>query len=109
MKKTIKIEILLELPEDVDISFITPKIKQTYHNPENAVDRQVDGMDSQIRLTLSVQEVAKMLGISETTIYAMVRLNEIPHKKVRGRILFHRPSIERWLQNKEEYSDPLED
>lgn len=49
------------------------------------------------KITLSVDEVAKLLGLGKTTIYTMARQNEIPHKKVRGRILFHRQTIESWL------------
>lgn len=49
------------------------------------------------RLTLSVDEVANALGISKTTVYTMARQKEIPHTKVRGRILFHKPTIEHWL------------
>ncbi|UNT57890.1 helix-turn-helix domain-containing protein [Lysinibacillus capsici] len=50
-------------------------------------------------MTMSVDELAEELQISNTTIYTMVRRNEIPHKKVRGRILFHRATIEEWLMN----------
>lgn len=50
------------------------------------------------KITLTVNEVAALLGVSLTTIYTMARLNEIPHKRVRGKILFHRGSIEEWLK-----------
>lgn len=49
------------------------------------------------KLTMSVDEIANELGVSNTTVYTMVRHKEIPHTKVRGRILFHRPTIEHWL------------
>lgn len=49
------------------------------------------------KITLTVEEVSGLIGVGKTTIYAMVRQNEIPHKKVRGKILFHRPTIENWL------------
>lgn len=49
------------------------------------------------RITLTVNEVAELLGVSVTTIYVMVRNNEIPHKKLRGKITFHRETIEKWL------------
>lgn len=49
------------------------------------------------KITLSVNEVAELIGVSITTIYTMVRQNEIPHKRVRGRIVFHRETIEKWL------------
>lgn len=49
------------------------------------------------KITMTVEEVSGFIGVGKTTIYAMVRQNEIPHKKVRGKILFHRPTIENWL------------
>lgn len=51
------------------------------------------------KITLTVNEVAELIGVSTSTVYTMTRLNEIPHKKVRGRILFHRKTIEQWLTN----------
>ena len=56
------------------------------------------------KLTLSVEEIAEALGVSRTTIYTMARQKEIPHKKVRGRILFHKPTIEHWLISNTEAS-----
>lgn len=51
------------------------------------------------KITLTVNEAAELIGVSTTTIYTMARLGEIPHVRVRGRILFHRDSIEAWLRN----------
>jgi len=60
------------------------------------------------KFTLSVEEVANALGVSKTTIYSMARQKEIPHTKVRGRILFHRPTIEHWLINNTEGGESIE-
>ncbi len=49
------------------------------------------------KITLTVNEAAKLIGVSTTTIYTMARLGEIPHVRVRGRILFHRETFEKWL------------
>ncbi|MEV9641728.1 helix-turn-helix domain-containing protein [Mammaliicoccus sciuri] len=54
------------------------------------------------KITLTVNEVAALIGVGNTTIYTMVRQGEIPHKKVRGRILFHRGTIEKWVSGEEE-------
>lgn len=54
------------------------------------------------KITLTVNEVAELLGVGLTTIYTMARQDEIPHKKVRGRILFHRQTVENWLMGKDE-------
>lgn len=50
------------------------------------------------RITLTVSEAAEMIGVSQTTVYAMAREGQIPHARVRGRILFHREVIESWLR-----------
>lgn len=51
------------------------------------------------KVTLTVKEVAELLGVSLTTVYSMTRMSEIPHVRIRGKILFHRPTIETWLMN----------
>ena len=48
-------------------------------------------------ITLTVSEVAFLIGVSNMTIYTMVKLNEIPYTRVRNKILFYRPTIENWL------------
>jgi len=49
------------------------------------------------KITLTVKETASMIGVSTATIYTMARGNEIPHVRVRNRILFHKQTIESWL------------
>lgn len=101
--KTIKIEIILELPEDIDINIVKPKInpinsKLTESTIENIKVAEIDPSNNQ-KMTLTTLELSELIGISPSTIYTMARQNEIPHKKVRGRVLFHKPTIERWLSN----------
>lgn len=50
------------------------------------------------KITLEVKEVAELLGISQTTVYNMVRAKQIPHIKARGKILFNRAVIEAWTR-----------
>lgn len=50
------------------------------------------------KLTLSVNETAELVGVSTGTIYTMARENQLPHIRVRGRILFHRDMIEKWMR-----------
>lgn len=50
------------------------------------------------KITLDTIEVANLLGVSRTTIYTMARENQIPHIKVRGKILFNREVIEAWTR-----------
>lgn len=49
------------------------------------------------KITLTVKEVAILLGVSHATVYTMAKENQIPCKKLRGRIIFHRVTIEKWL------------
>lgn len=54
------------------------------------------------RQTLTVKEVATYLGVHQDTIYAMVRKKEIPHVKLRNRILFTKVAIDGWLREQED-------
>lgn len=50
------------------------------------------------KFVLSVSNVAEMLGVSNNTVYVMVRNNEIPHFKARGRVLFNIEVLEAWTR-----------
>ncbi|MFC5532265.1 helix-turn-helix domain-containing protein [Cohnella yongneupensis] len=47
--------------------------------------------------TLTVIEVADLLGVSTTTIYALVRERTIPFFRIRNRIFFRLESINDWI------------
>lgn len=51
------------------------------------------------KITLSVKEVATLLGVTTTTVYTLVREKQVPHARIRGSIVFHRQTIEQWLIN----------
>jgi excisionase family DNA binding protein len=53
------------------------------------------------RNTLTVQEVAEYLGVHPDTIYTMVRKKEIPHFRLRRRILFSLETINSWIRQQE--------
>jgi len=50
------------------------------------------------KITMTPLEVSQLLGVSRATIYTMVRENEIPHFKIRGKILFNRNKIIAWTK-----------
>ncbi|AZN39550.1 helix-turn-helix domain-containing protein [Paenibacillus albus] len=50
------------------------------------------------KLTLTVNEISELLGVSTDCIYAMVREKQIPHIRIRRRILFYQESIKDWLK-----------
>ncbi|MBU9711111.1 helix-turn-helix domain-containing protein [Evansella tamaricis] len=49
------------------------------------------------RKTMTVQEIADYLGVSRDTIYKMVQKKEIPHIRIRTRILFYQETIDSWM------------
>jgi excisionase family DNA binding protein len=53
------------------------------------------------RQTMTVKEMAGYLGVHTDTIYIMVKLKQIPHVKLRNRILFTREAVTLWLQDQE--------
>lgn len=57
------------------------------------------------KLVLTVKEVAELLGVSTTTIYTMARENEVPHFKIRGRIMFNRDLVESWTRGEHEMKE----
>ncbi|MBX4150744.1 helix-turn-helix domain-containing protein [Paenibacillus lautus] len=50
-------------------------------------------------------ELSCYLGVSTDSIYTMVREKQIPHMRIRRRILFHRDAIDLWIQ--ESITSPL--
>lgn len=49
------------------------------------------------RLTVTVPEVARLLGISRMTAYAAVRDGTIPNLRIGRRVLVSRAALDRWL------------
>lgn len=58
-----------------------------------------DGAGPGDHLTLTVEEVARSLGISRTSAYNAINRNEIPHLRVGGRIVIPRDRFKTWLAN----------
>ncbi|OMD48657.1 excisionase [Paenibacillus odorifer] len=49
------------------------------------------------KVTLTIKEAAEMTGLSTSTIYNMCASGQLPHTKARSRILFYRPTLEKWF------------
>lgn len=47
--------------------------------------------------TMSIQEAAKVLGISDRSAYPAARRNEFPNRRVGGRVLVPVAAFYRWL------------
>ncbi|MBT2680021.1 helix-turn-helix domain-containing protein [Bacillus sp. ISL-35] len=56
------------------------------------------------RHTLTAQEVAQYIGVHLDTIYNMVREKQIPHVRVRRRIIFSKETINAWMRDQEQKS-----
>ncbi|MBM4463463.1 MAG: helix-turn-helix domain-containing protein [Chloroflexi bacterium] len=52
---------------------------------------------SQEKLTLNMREVARVLGLSKSSVFAAVHRGEIPHIRVGKRILIPKAALERML------------
>lgn len=57
------------------------------------------------KVTLDTIELANLLNISRSTVYTMVRFEEIPFFKVRGKIMFNRELIMAWTRGEVELSE----
>jgi len=50
------------------------------------------------RVTLTVDELAAMLGVERKSLYSCVKRGKIPHIRIGRSIRFSRKRIERWLE-----------
>lgn len=50
------------------------------------------------RLTLSVTEAARELGVGKNTAYDLIRANRLPHLRIGRNIRIPRQALESWLQ-----------
>lgn len=55
--------------------------------------------EQQEKLTLSVLEAARLLGVGRTTVYQAIKRNEIPHLTVGGRILIPTAALQRLIES----------
>lgn len=65
---------------------------------ENVMVAKEKGGEKVEKITLDIKELCVLLGISQTTAYAMVREGSIPHFRMKGKILFNRIVIEEWTR-----------
>jgi excisionase family DNA binding protein len=48
---------------------------------------------------LNIDEVAMYTGYKKKTIYNLTHDNKIPHNKPRGKLLFKRIEVDKWLES----------
>ncbi|WP_449603631.1 helix-turn-helix domain-containing protein [Paenibacillus sp. Marseille-Q9583] len=51
-----------------------------------------------MKKTSTVNEIAQYLNVSTDSIYTMVREKQIPHVRIRRRIIFLDEVVEQWLK-----------
>ena len=49
------------------------------------------------RLTLTVAECARLLGLSRNSTYSLIAENAVPHIRLNGRIIIPRDALMKWL------------
>ena len=54
-------------------------------------------MEINEKLALNVTEAAKLMGVSRTTMYQIMRTKDFPVVHLGGRILISRAGLQRWL------------
>ena len=50
------------------------------------------------KLTLSIQEVANVLGVSRPTVYKLAQMSDFPAFHLRGRVVISADGLERWVE-----------
>lgn len=50
------------------------------------------------KLTLSIQEVANVLGVSRPTVYKLAHMPDFPAFHLRGRVVISADGLERWVE-----------
>ena len=66
--------------------------------PEPTVlDRLLDATLPANRLTLTVEDMAGILGLGRTAAYEAVRRGDLPSRRINGRIVVPVPSLLEWL------------
>ena len=77
-----------------------------YVNWVSHADTRRDTMDN-LRLTLTVNEAAKMLGISRGLAYEMVKMGKIPSVHFGKRVLIPRSALAKLLEDPEPLNPTL--
>ena len=64
-----------------------------------ALERLQKVQDTDVRWTMTVEEVANVLDLNESTIYDQVKRRQFPHKKVGKRIVIPRLAVLAWMES----------
>ncbi|MEM6333317.1 MAG: helix-turn-helix domain-containing protein [Planctomycetota bacterium] len=53
--------------------------------------------DPSLPFNLNAEQAARFLGISKRTLWSITNAGEIPCQRIRGRVLYPRPALEKWV------------
>ena len=72
-------------------------------------DNDLDFLDrfTSLGTLLTVKDLARILAISEKTLYSYVARNMIPYLKIQSSVRFRPKHIAQWLTRKDDRSDPV--
>ena len=75
-------------------------LPQEQHAPANLDnERAQNSLSPNTKLTCTVSEAAKILGVSKPTVYDLVHKRTIPSINVGRKILISRKALSDWLEN----------
>jgi excisionase family DNA binding protein len=52
-------------------------------------------------LSVGLKDAARLLGISDRTLWGMAKRGEVPHVKLGGRLVFRVATLDAWLHERE--------
>ncbi|QAR32757.1 DNA-binding protein [Geovibrio thiophilus] len=63
-------------------------------------DKDKKNKEKNMQKYLDIDETAEFLKIKKATIYQMTHMQQIPHIKLGGKLLFDPNDLEKWLEGK---------
>ncbi|MBR3431890.1 MAG: helix-turn-helix domain-containing protein [Clostridia bacterium] len=71
--------------------------------------RQKEGIQMNEKLTLSVEEMGKMLGVSRQVAFSLVHRADFPVLRIGKRILVPKKQLEEWMDRQVNGEEPYEE
>lgn len=77
------------------------KVEQLESKLDNALELLSKLIPQQTKKRLSIKEASVLTGYAVNTIYGKIHRDEIPYKKIGGKVFFDSEELERWIDNGE--------
>lgn len=85
-----------------DLPQIISQLRQLSDQAKDTADQleRVQALqDTDLRLTLTVEETATALGVNPSTVYDYARQRQIPHVRIGKRLIIPRAALMDWLDS----------